>query len=242
MEDIEIDKHLFLNYLKKEIGVFKIVGLNLIEEKPKNSTIYKMYLLMVSLGCVCFINSLQVIKLFFYEEDFFKRTVERFMLATTISSIKLCLLYKNKTNILDLLSQASDLEFLPKNVAQMSLVSTRLKFHTRTTVVFISLTSVAAILNLCRPYFTTKRTFPLEVWYPFDAYQTPFYQILYFHQIIALLGVCLTMLWSEIIIGALTNFIGIQCELLCDNLSHINEYQSHKKLTMCVNHHKKILR
>lgn len=87
-------------------------------------------------------------------------------------------------------------------------------------------------------------------WYPFDADVSPLYQIVYCYQTICFFigGVALANIDMFIIV--LMEYIGLQCDILCDNLRNLdlsknnekNRSEISRQFVNCIVHYQKIFR
>ena len=79
-------------------------------------------------------------------------------------------------------------------------------------------------------------------WYDFTI--SPFYEITYVYQIVSMAFIAATSLTIAMLIAALNVFIGVQCDILCDNLKYTFNplTSSGTNLLVCIKHHKGILR
>lgn len=242
MKDTVIDRNLFSKYFNKEFRIYKILGLNFNKEIIKYPKMYKMYAVCISFGFIVLFNFLQILTLLTEPEDPFERALAIFCLTALLASLKLGILYKRKGVISDLLSQVSDPLFLPKNQNQLQSVNRSLKFQSHIRNVLTYLTQITLVYTYCRPLLTTKNLMPLELWYPFDQFQSPFYAICYTHQIISMYFVAIMIINTEILLGAIMNFIGLQCDLLCYKVKYANDSNLKYEIRQCISLHKKILK
>nr|XP_015838114.1 PREDICTED: odorant receptor Or1-like [Tribolium castaneum] len=89
------------------------------------------------------------------------------------------------------------------------------------------------------------RKLPMEAWYPFDSTKSPFYQLCYVYQMAAVAVAVMVILNVDTLVAAMNICIGLQCDLLCDNLRnlHTNTSKSmNQKLIECIKHHQNIIR
>ncbi|KAJ3648708.1 hypothetical protein Zmor_020489 [Zophobas morio] len=65
-----------------------------------------------------------------------------------------------------------------------------------------------------------QNSLPFRAWYPYDTTVSPFYETTYVYQIVSVAFIASTGITVDTLITALSEFIGAQCDILCDNIKN----------------------
>ncbi|KAJ3663355.1 hypothetical protein Zmor_007641 [Zophobas morio] len=162
----------------------------------------------------------------------------------TLLIFKVCCFMKNMTSVKEIMHHLNDDLFQPKNPQQIILVHPGLKEWKITYTIF----STSMVANI---FFWTfypildgsvkERRLPFLALYPYDFKKSPFYQLTYLHQIISVSLMAIAAINIDMFLGAVMAYIGSQCELICDNLKNIQEYNFAETFLKCVRQYKLVL-
>ncbi|RZB38890.1 7tm 6 domain containing protein, partial [Asbolus verrucosus] len=99
------------------------------------------------------------------------------------------------------------------------------------------------LLDTDRTRNTDYRLLPFPCWYPFNVKKSPLYQIVYAHQMASFILIATSVV--NLLISALMMYVGIQCDILCDNLRNFgyengDEIDFEKFLIVNIKHHQKV--
>ena len=93
---------------------------------------------------------------------------------------------------------------------------------------------------------TAQHELIFRSWFPYDVEVSPFYEISYSYQFVHLWFGAFVTHNIDTLVTALMTYIGLQCDLLCDNLRNLgytqNESILNTEFAVCVKQHKKFLR
>ncbi|KAJ3663390.1 hypothetical protein Zmor_007664 [Zophobas morio] len=237
----------------QDVSSMNIHILRILGPWPKNHELYKLdlYFLYATISIVFFITAhvlFQTVNIFFIYSNL-EALIETMLVcvAEFLGILKIYTFVKN-IGMLKRLMVVLDIDiFQPRNATQRLLVEPAIKlwkiiFHT-----LIGAVVPALFLWLSFPILNgsvKNYGLPLPPWYPYDFKKSWFYELTYLHQI---LGTCLVTLGDDnidMLISALTMYVGAQCDILCDILKSLGFESSDfgLRLKICVTHHKTILR
>ncbi|KAJ3657893.1 hypothetical protein Zmor_009669 [Zophobas morio] len=139
--------------------------------------------------------------------------------------------------------------FQPKSQHQRIFVLEGLSLWKKNFVVLNALAFLTAFSWTMFPILdnlTAQHELIFRSWFPYDVEVSPFYEISYSYQFVHLWFGAFVTHNIDTLVTALMTYIGLQCDLLCDNLRNLGYTQNESILStefaVCVKQHKKILR
>ncbi|KYB28921.1 Odorant receptor 46a, isoform A-like Protein [Tribolium castaneum] len=137
--------------------------------------------------------------------------------------------------------------FQPKNLKQIKMVQPSLnEWTTLFRMFWFSGFAAMFLLSLFPLVDGTYKEFrlPFLAWYPYDTKSSPFYELMYLHQVISTYTVGVVDISADTLIAALNMYVGTQCDILCDNIRDIDGpvQEMDAKWKKCFTHHKEILK
>lgn len=237
------DEKFFLRYYKTDFKILRLIGAWLISEDTKNKAAWQFYLLTINVSFALLINLLQILHIFEFS-SLVEVTSSGFLITIALmGSIKTYYIFKNKKDFLLLIDYMQEKEFLPKNPKEQALAMESLSFHRKVKYVLLIICTAAIAASMATPIFSYReRKLLFSAWYPFDLAPLPVYILVYVHQTIADFYISYMNVYLDIVVAGFTTFIGIQCDLLCYNLTNMQEDTMEVGLKECIRHHELILR
>lgn len=236
-------ENFFLRYYKTDFKMLRLIGAWLIPEEMENKKYWKLYLFTINVLFTFLVNFLQILQIFEFSN---LMQVAKSGFVITISmmgSIKTFYIFKNSKDFLLLIDYLQAEEFLPKNQKEKSLAKESLRFHRTVKNVLLLICTAAIAASMATPIFSYReRKLLFSAWYPFDLAPLPAYILVYLHQTIADFYISYMNVYLDIVVAGFTTFVGIQCDLLCDNLKNMEEDKVDVELKKCIHRHKLILR
>ncbi|EFA09246.1 odorant receptor 46a [Tribolium castaneum] len=153
----------------------------------------------------------------------------------------------NRKKFIQLLNAIDKPMFQPRNDKQVTLVLRNIDGWRVMFKMFAISLALSLIFTGLLPIFTKtykQRKFPYEAWYPFDSSKFPIYQLCYMYQMASASTLVVVILNVDTLVAAMNICIGLQCDLLCDNLRNLHFDTSksmNQKLIECIKHHKSII-
>ncbi|KAJ3663370.1 hypothetical protein Zmor_007649 [Zophobas morio] len=235
--------------IKFNVLILKLVGL-----WPENNT-YKLnlYILYSFLSINIFINAHTVFQttniLFVYKDLEALTSIIFTTFMEVLTSAKAYFFIQNMDILKQLMNDLEEKMFQPKNQHQRELVQQILNVWRFTYVAFWIPVGTTLILWSVIPFLDgsfKNYGLPFTAWYPYNSKSSPWYQFTYIHQVISICFIASANLNMDMIIVALLVYIVAQCEILCDDLKNLIDYNNTQNFYFmfrdCINHHKKILR
>jgi hypothetical protein len=235
--------------IRVNIMILKIAGL-----WPKGTEIYKcnFYTLYSIISINLFINApnfFQAANIVFVYTDLEALTALIFVTVTELlASFKVYCFVRNIAILKSLMVELDKKMFQPKNEQQKDLIRPNLNSWTLTYVVFwipvISTLIMWAIFPVMDGSVKEYRL-PFSAWYPFNTKTSPSYEITYFYQTVSVWFLAITNMNMDMFAAALMMYVGIQCDILCDDLRNLStsvDAEYNKKLLDCIQHHKTIVK
>lgn len=142
--------------------------------------------------------------------------------------------------------------FQPKNNEQKTELESKLGLVKKYYVSFYSMAIVAVSLMILYPIFDGlmgggERQLLLLCWFPFDSMKSPYFELTYFYQSVSIIYACIMVLQIDTFVTLLMTYIGLQCDLLCENLKNVGYispkpewYSSEEEFKKCIKHHQGI--
>lgn len=221
---------------------------------PKGKTTYKinLYLLQVIVFLSLFLISdvlSQSIKIFFILDDLEAVTGIIFVLLTkTLGIVKVIFFIKNLPQIKQLLMILESDVFQPRNSRQIEMIQPGLKAWILLFRIIWSAGCSAIVFWGLFPLLShgyKNCRLPFLAWHPFRTSSSPLYEITYVYQMISVTYNAFCNINFDTLIAALHTYIGIQFDLLCDNIQNIKDKNSanvNSQLLDCIDHHKTIIK
>lgn len=236
-------ENFFLSYYKTDFKILRFIGAWLICEEMDNKVAWKVYLFTINVVFAFLINFLQILQIFGLS-NLMQVTKSGFLIAISMmGSIKAYYIFGNRKEFRFLIDFVQETEFVPKNQKEKDLAEGSLNFHRTVKYVLLIICTAAIFASMAIPIFSNQeRKLLFSAWYPFDLAPLPVYILVYLHQIIADFYISYMNVYIDIIVAGFTTFVGIQCDLLCNNLTNMDENRLEVELKKCIHHHKLILR
>ncbi|KAJ3663404.1 hypothetical protein Zmor_007670 [Zophobas morio] len=174
-------------------------------------------------------NCSQIINIFFVYTNF-------------LCLAKILIFARNLKSINKILRILDSQEAQPKSTEQIKLIQPSLTRWKVSYFVFMShVTSNVALWFLSALF---SHQLPLVSWYPFSVEKSPNYEIIFIYQVFSFTYLSAANINVDSFFYALLMFIWAQCDILCDDLSHLDgdPAQFNQKLINCLKHHETILR
>lgn len=238
-----MENNIFLEYYNKDFFSIKIFGgFTLIANDPHNKY-WMIYLMFVNFFFPLLVNMAQVINLF-QLSDLIKLASSGYIVAIAcMGSFKSFLLFKNRVQLAELMNLLKNDKFLPKSNVQRMIVRKELGFHKTVKTVLLTICTMSVMASVITPVFNYQdRRLPFAAWYPFDITPMPIYVLVYIHQSITDFYNTYMNVYTDIIIAGFTTFVGIQCDILCDDFINMKTEEGELALKKCIEHHELILR
>ncbi|EFA09245.2 odorant receptor 14 [Tribolium castaneum] len=131
----------------------------------------------------------------------------------------------NRKKFMQLLDAIDKTTFQPRNGKQVTLVLRNIDGWKVMFKMFGISLGLSFIFTGLLPIFSKTykdRKLPMEAWYPFDSTKSPFYQLCYVYQMAAVAVAVMVILNVDTLVAAMNICIGLQCDLLCDNLRNLH--------------------
>lgn len=250
MIDTKVENFNWKLTIKTNILLLRLGGL-----WPKGNDTYKLdlYLLQATIFLLLFLISdilSQAIKIFYILDDLEAITGIIFILLTkTLGIFKVYFFIKNLPEIKYLMIILDRDIFQPKNNRQMKMVQPDLKSWILLFKALWSTSCFAIIFWGLFPFLDKsyrQYRLPFLSWYPFNTNSSPIYELTYLYQIVSITYNAVCNINFDTLIAALNMYIGVQFDLLCDNLKNIkikdNSNNVESQLLNCIEHHKVIIK
>ncbi|RZC41460.1 7tm 6 domain containing protein [Asbolus verrucosus] len=239
--------------IKTNIVILKLVGLWPIHDGTCKSNLYTLYKMVLALPILIVNAVFQTMNIIFFIEDIQIFTSSLFMVITLyLVMIKYYYFDKN----LEIFKQIEtflneELMFQPKTPQQRIMSENGLKLWRKLYILFWILVVFTVFFWTSFPIIDShegERRLLFWSWYPYDVGISPFYEITYLFQTACIWFMALVSVSCDTTTTALMTYIGLQCDLLCDNLRNLGysvednlNNDIDRQFTMCIKHHKKIL-
>lgn len=214
--------------------------------------VYTVWAILLILIFIVMHNFFQVVNIIFIFDDLGAITSTIFItLSTMLSTLKTYYVSRNMALLKYLINSFEKKIFLPQNNRQKELIYKNVKAWRLNYIIFWIMAISAVLMWLVYPILDKSaetRKLPFLAWYPYNAKETPFYQITYVHQIASISFIATITLSIDNIIAVLNMFIGAQFDILCDNLKNLyfenleNNINLYRKFNYIIKHHKTILK
>lgn len=228
----------FLLDFQHELAALKVFGLGKVEDGSRFQRAYKLYSILVHLCFSSVFALFQIIHLFGYFTDlreFAENSHVSLIVCNSINKVLCFMKYREKLH--ELFLSINNKTFVPEKAQQKEVLKILQMFKMmKNTVLIMSIFAVSS-----RAFDRSHQGLPFASWYPFDITKSPVYQFIYVHQCISLCTTAFVSIYTDLIMAGLTNFIGVQCNLICSNLINIQE-DYNTTLRSIVNHHRAVLK
>nr|WJJ63336.1 odorant receptor 36 [Pachyrhinus yasumatsui] len=162
-----------------------------------------------------------------------------------MGQVKSIFFYFNRDALGTLITDLNKQQFQPNEGDEMLIVKNTYEFYGKFRKMLIIVTWLAVVPVLIKPLFSkSKYMLPCPAIYPINIYYSPVFEIIYGHQVIALIYFSLNNLYTNVTFIGLLTFIGIQCDLLCHRLKKLSckKEAIQKDWIQNIRHYKSILR
>ena len=240
-----MEKFNWMSTLTVNLWILRTVGIWPGKNKSYESKWYTLYFIFNATLLIGVQNFTQIINIFFVYTDLEALAATCFILATNFLGLaKMLIFVRNLRSIHSILAILDSDEAQPKSKEQIKLVQPSLKRWKMSYFVFMSYVSSNLLLWLLVPLLSEGYQLPLVSWYPFSVEKSPNYEIVFMYQVFSFTYISAANINVDAFLYALLMFIWAQCDILCDNLSHLDgdPAQFNQKLINCVKHHAKIVR
>ncbi|XP_015838678.1 odorant receptor Or1 isoform X2 [Tribolium castaneum] len=235
----------FLSSLQTTLFCLRCVG-----TWPSNTYKLDAYTLYATASitiCLFGHNFFQTVNIFFIFNDLNTLTGVIFVALTCLVAILKSLLFIFNMRRLKklLLVDIRQKLFKPRNRQQVVMVQSRVNFWKKIYFMFTGMGVATMFFWALFPIMdgtVKEHRLPFLAWYPFSVNKSPFYEITYIYQIVSVFFIVIVNMNSDMLLVALMNILGVQCDLLCDNLKNIQfRERINEEFLRCVNHHMQIL-
>ncbi|XP_044254280.1 odorant receptor 4-like [Tribolium madens] len=142
--------------------------------------------------------------------------------------------------------------FQPHNHDQEKMLESKLSAMKKYYIfLFYFMTFIAVSSLILYPIFDNlnsgERELLLICWFPYDYKTSPYYQLTYFYQSVSITFAVFIVLQIDTLALLLMTYIGLQCDLLCDNFRQLG-YESSKNSNIesgfvnCIKHHQNLIK
>lgn len=233
----------FFKFYSTDFSIIRIFGGYIVEEESTNRKFWVIYLVLSNILFPLIVNMAQIFHLFELT-SLIKLVSSGYIIAICcMGSIKSFFIFRNRKEFLKLIIVLKYEKLLPTNLDQYIIVGNALNLYTGIKYILVTICTMSAMASMITPLFNYReRRLPFDAWYPFDLAPAPVYAFVYIHQCISDSFITYMNVYTDILVAAFTTFTGIQCDILCYNLSHLRENDIEEGLRKCIEHHKLILR
>jgi hypothetical protein len=233
------------NVIRANIFMLRLTGL-----WPKSDTFGLTLYTLYSTICVNFFVALhvlsQIIHIVLVLTNLEAVTETMFMCsAECLALFKMYTFIRNIALVKSLIRVLNCPTFRPKNSTQRLLVQGNLEFWKLVNDTFIPSVGVTIVMWDVFPILTGRTkafALPFPTWYPFDVKASPVYELVYLYQLISHFVLACAACNVDMLVIALMMSVGVQCEILCDDLNNMDSQDFATSLRSCIRHHKDILR
>lgn len=167
-------------------------------------------------------------------------------LTEFMSNGKALCVFLNRKKILEFNKMVTKSSFQPRNTKQLNKINFVFKIFDAMYYFHFIGPSLTCILFMVYPIVDKSGglKLPYKALYPFDYRKTPYYQLVYFHQIIGTYFACFIQVGCDLLVLGIIAVIICQLEVLSDNLQNISSSEQSKleiELKNCISHHKNII-
>ncbi|RZB40739.1 7tm 6 domain containing protein [Asbolus verrucosus] len=233
--------------IQMNIFILKILGLWPKGDESYGFNLYTLYGIFVLLFFELAHIAVATMDVFLNLDDLKTVTGNIFVLLMEMLGIlKSYSLIRNMGMLKQLMRTINSDLFQPKTRHQRSLILPNLRAWKTIVALFWFLTVGWIIFWMMCPIF--DRTFkeyhlPFPFSYPFNTKTSPYYEMTYLHQFIAVDYLSMTNVNIDTLIAALNMYIGAQLDILCDDLRNLHKASdANNNLKKCIHHHSEILK
>ncbi|XP_044270069.1 odorant receptor Or1-like [Tribolium madens] len=238
-------KYDWMQAIKTNILILKIVGLWPKDDESYKFDFYTFYASIWLSTLLVASTFFQGINIIFILGDVKALTGTAYVLLTEILAvIKTYFIVKNMKMLKRLMKSLNNNKlFQPRNVEQIELVQTSLKFWKLTYNVIHSMVGGANLFWILFPMVDKKeKRLPFLGWYIVDTKVSPYYEIVYGFQFCSCFYMSALIINIDTLIAALNVYVGTQIDLLCNNVRNLKPSSVEQELITCIKHHQEILR
>lgn len=160
-----------------------------------------------------------------------------------VVSAKTCKFFNSVKNLQKIFEEVDDDLFQPTNEIQQQIVKNILNNWKKFFVVFligVVSTVFSYIVSSSLNNWKNKSLF-CPSWYPYNTKLSPFFEITYLHQVMAIILLAFINTFMDMLFCFLQIFIECQFGLLCDSLQRM-KHSKKTEIRRCIQHHQKILK
>lgn len=214
--------------LKLVSEVLKFFGFWKLENPSKLKTVvYKLYMVVLQIVSYVTLFTAQIIYIIHVINDLEKLSNAMFLPLTYAAQVfKMWNFFIKQSKLKRIIVYSNKNIFKPKNDYQAYLLDKRMKTFKTTYIIFVSMAMATISLWAVFPLLelnSTEKTLPIEAWYPFDISTSPTYEIVYVHQIIAMIVNAVVNISLDCLPPGFMAFISAQLEVLSNSLENIHQ-------------------
>lgn len=232
-------KIVYKNYYKNEHKLLEFLGDLWTPEKSSRSGVIKnmcfiLIQLLFSITCSiltfidAFVNSYSL-------NDLLNRLFVPIVLVSAVFKGYFFLKYNREFKKL-LKAMTEEVDFEPETLEEEKIVINNMKFYQNIKLIFAVSFSLSCSIALLVP---TERNQNLPYAYPFEVSRSPIFELVFMHQFITVLLLVSAYTFPDIAMIGSSIFIGLQYDLMCCRLVHLENTRSLKSIVLW---HHKVLR
>lgn len=250
------------------VRIYKIFGFWKPDKDMKWKSLYNLYTCMCVVIWVLFLLS-QILYMITNRANVDEITATLYVTVTFgVNLIKMITIYNNMDYLKASLSNSNGPVFKVKTIKQYVIAKNAKKLGNRYFYLCLYFGSQTDLFFACIPIFLEERTTFAKGWFPFDWRISPYYELTYFFQAFAFVLNTFICLNLDSFYASMAIQVGLQCDLLGDTLSHLEDFYADngllyrqnkatkfllkadaekysremtKNLIVCIYHHKTIL-
>ncbi|KAJ3663402.1 hypothetical protein Zmor_007668 [Zophobas morio] len=240
-----MEKFDWMSPLTANLWVLRIVGIWPGKNKSYESKWYTLYFVINAILLIGVQNFVQIINILFVYTDLEALAATCFILATNFLCLaKILVFVRNLKSINKILAILDSDEAQPKSAEQIKLVQSSLTRWKVSYSVFMTHVTLNVLAWVLFPLISEGYQLPLASWYPFSVEKSPNYEIVFVYQVFSFVYITAANINLDAFFYALLMFISAQCDILCDDLSHLDgdAEQFNQRLIKCIRYHATIMR
>ncbi|KAG5899378.1 hypothetical protein JTB14_036867 [Gonioctena quinquepunctata] len=234
----------FYSYFQTDFTRLKYLGVWMINEKSKHPKFQMAYVFIINILFTCIVNLVQVINFFKQTESLEKFAGCGYVVAIScLGTAKSFYIFKNRREFQILVETLNDEVFQPRNMQQKIMTESSLNFYKNVKTTLLAMCTTAVISSMTTPLLHKKNdeNLPFASWYPFDVKSSPVYELVYIHQCVSDFYISYVNIYVDIMISGFTTFIGLQCDMLCEELCNMED-DGDQSIGEYIEYHRQILR
>ncbi|KAJ3663315.1 hypothetical protein Zmor_007611 [Zophobas morio] len=238
--------------IKTNILMLQIMGLWPRGVKRYKPDFYKFHSTTLTVFIASSQNFFQIVKIFFVYQDLEALTATIFITCTAVLvSVKMYFFTRNGKLLKELADMLSSDLFKPVNDKQVHQVRPILQFWNFFYVVYWIMVCATVCFWSIVPFLNQsvkEKELPFPAWYPYDSKMSPLYELTYFYQVFTIWYLSLAGINMDTLIAALMMYVGIQCDVLSDNVRNLKTLSDkvgarnvNEVIIRCVKQHREII-